>query len=250
MPARAAPGSNGTDPIVCPEDGTFSGYASLFDVPDLSGDVVAIGAFSESLARRTAPDVRMLFQHDPKEPVGVWTQIREDTRGLYVEGRLTTASSRARELQALIGAGALDGLSIGFKAIAGDRNRRTGLRRLTRVDRTLARASRPFPPPSATQGPDQMTDNHAASDIATTERKWWGSSMTIWGAVVTGLAAVLPAIGPALGVEIPKEAVTQGAEQIGAIVQAATGLAGTLMTVLGRIRAAQPISRREFTIRV
>ena len=95
-----------------------------------------------------------------------------------------------------------------------------------------------------------MTDNHAASDIATTERKWWGSSMTIWGAVVTGLAAVLPAIGPALGVEIPKEAVTQGAEQIGAIVQAATGLAGTLMTVLGRIRAAQPISRREFTIRV
>lgn len=134
MPARAAPGSNGTDLIVCPEDGTFAGYASLFDVPDLSGDVVAIGAFSESLARRTAPDVRMLFQHDPKEPVGVWTQIREDTRGLYVEGRLTTASSRARELQALIGAGALDGLSIGFKAIAGDRNRRTGLRRLNRID--------------------------------------------------------------------------------------------------------------------
>lgn len=115
-------------------DGIITGYASLFDVPDMGGDVVARGAFADSLARRPAHDVRMLFQHDPKEPVGVWTTIAEDGLGLRVEGRLTLDNSRARDLDALIRAGAIDGLSIGFKTIAGTRNARTGLRRLTRID--------------------------------------------------------------------------------------------------------------------
>ena len=63
------------------------------------------------------PGVRMLFQHDPAEPIGAWSVIREDGRGLYVEGRLATGVARAREVHDLMKAGALDGLSIGFEAV-------------------------------------------------------------------------------------------------------------------------------------
>lgn len=120
-------------PHIAP-DGTFSGYASLFDRPDLSGDSIAPGAFRESLARRSAGAVRMLFQHDPDQPIGVWRSIVEDRRGLYVEGSLVLDIARAREVLALLRAGALDGLSIGFRALAGRRDPRSGLRRLTRID--------------------------------------------------------------------------------------------------------------------
>lgn len=88
------------------------------------------------------------------------------------------------------------------------------------------------------------------NDTETPEPKWWGNSLTIWGAVVTGLAAILPALGPATGVEISKETVTQSAEQISAIVQAATGLAGTLVVIFGRLRARQPLARRAITLRL
>ena len=68
-------------------DGAFSGYASLFGRMDLGKDIVERGAFAKSLVTRGANGIRMLFQHDPKEPIGVWTEIREDARGLFVRGR-------------------------------------------------------------------------------------------------------------------------------------------------------------------
>ncbi len=71
-------------------DGTFTGYASLFGRPDLGRDMVMPGAFRASLARRGAGGVKMLFQHDPNTPIGVWLEIREDGEGLFVKGRLTT----------------------------------------------------------------------------------------------------------------------------------------------------------------
>jgi hypothetical protein len=114
--------------------GTFAGYASLFDREDLGRDVVLRGAFRDSLAARGAAGIRMLFQHDPKEPVGVWQTIREDALGLYVEGRLALDVARAREVHALMRAGALDGLSIGFRTVTGRRDPRTGIRRLAKVD--------------------------------------------------------------------------------------------------------------------
>ncbi len=67
-------------------DGVFSGYASLFGAVDLGKDVVEKGAFAASLKARGAAGIRMLFQHDPAEPIGVWTEIREDARGLFVRG--------------------------------------------------------------------------------------------------------------------------------------------------------------------
>jgi HK97 family phage prohead protease len=114
-------------------DGTIAGYASLFGRVDLGGDLVVPGAFAASLRGRGARGIRMLFQHDPAEPIGVWEAMREDARGLYVEGRLALGVGRAREILALLRQGAVDGLSIGFKA---DRTRRdrAGIRRLERVD--------------------------------------------------------------------------------------------------------------------
>ena len=98
-------------------DGHFTGYASVFGVPDLGRDVVMPGAFSASLARRGASGVRMLWQHDPAEPIGLWLALAEDARGLRVEGKLNPSVQRAREVAALVREGALDGLSIGFRVV-------------------------------------------------------------------------------------------------------------------------------------
>jgi uncharacterized protein len=115
------------------ETGVFEGYASLFGVADLGRDVVAPGAFAESLARRGASGVRMLWQHDPAEPIGRWLAIAEDARGLRVRGELNLAVGRAREIHALMRGGAIDGLSIGFR-VERARTDRAGLRRLERLD--------------------------------------------------------------------------------------------------------------------
>lgn len=115
-------------------DGGFEGYASLFGREDLGRDVVVRGAFAESLARRGARGVRMLFQHDPAQPIGVWDDLQEDAKGLYARGRLTADVAKAREVMALMKAGALDGLSIGFKVLKAKRDGRSGVRRLEKVD--------------------------------------------------------------------------------------------------------------------
>jgi HK97 family phage prohead protease len=114
--------------------GGIEGYASLFGVEDQGRDVVMAGAFRASLLRRPALDVRLLFQHDPAEPIGVWEEIREDARGLHVRGHLVEEVARAREVLALIRAGALDGLSIGFHARKASRDAATGQRRLYEID--------------------------------------------------------------------------------------------------------------------
>jgi HK97 family phage prohead protease len=116
------------------EDGTFAGYASLFGKADLGRDIVLPGAFRASLAKRGAAGIKMLFQHDPREPIGVWTDIREDGTGLYVRGKLTTGVARAREVLSLIRAGALDGLSIGYRTVRGRTDAKTGIRSLIEVD--------------------------------------------------------------------------------------------------------------------
>ena len=116
------------------EDGTFSGYASLFGKADLGRDIVLPGAFRASLTKRGAAGIKMLFQHDPAEPIGVWSEIREDQQGLFVKGKLTTGVARAREVLSLMRAGALDGLSIGYRTVRGRTDSKTGIRSLVEVD--------------------------------------------------------------------------------------------------------------------
>lgn len=115
-------------------DGMFEGYASLFGVPDLGRDVVAPGAFADSLRGRGARQIRMLWQHDPAEPIGRWLSVAEDARGLKVRGRLNLAVERAREIHALMRDGAVDGLSIGFRVVRARPDRASGQRRLEKLD--------------------------------------------------------------------------------------------------------------------
>ncbi|MFC4174320.1 HK97 family phage prohead protease [Microvirga sp. GCM10011540] len=115
-------------------DGVFEGYASLFGITDLGKDVVMPGAFADSLAKRGVAAVRLLWQHDPSEPIGRWLAIEEDRRGLFVRGRLNLAVERAREIHALMRDGAVDGLSIGFCVERARAERPTGLRRLEKLD--------------------------------------------------------------------------------------------------------------------
>lgn len=115
------------------KDGTFSGYASLFGAVDLGQDAVEPGAFAKSLKARGADGIRMLYQHDPNEPIGRWTNIAEDRRGLFVRGQLSLATMRGREVHALMRDGALDGLSIGFRTVRA-RKDAGGIRRIVEAD--------------------------------------------------------------------------------------------------------------------
>ncbi len=106
-------------------DGTrIEGYASLYGLADRGGDVVQAGAYAASLARLKAEGrkVKMLWQHDPAQPIGVWDEVREDARGLLVKGRLLSDVARGREAAALVEAGALDGLSIGYRTKRAERD--------------------------------------------------------------------------------------------------------------------------------
>jgi HK97 family phage prohead protease len=115
-------------------DGTFAGYASLFGEIDLGNDLVMPGAFRESLAARGSQGVKLLFQHDPNEPIGVWLDLHEDARGLFARGRLMPEVTRAREVLSLMRAGALEGLSIGFRTVQGRTDPASGVRRLDKID--------------------------------------------------------------------------------------------------------------------
>ncbi|MBD0415908.1 HK97 family phage prohead protease [Oryzicola mucosus] len=116
------------------QDGSFHGYASLFDKVDLGNDIVERGAFAKSLRTRGAGGIRMLFQHDPGEPIGTWTELREDERGLFVRGRLAAGVTRAREVLSLMRGGALDGLSIGFRTVKARKDAGSGVRRILEAD--------------------------------------------------------------------------------------------------------------------
>ncbi len=121
-------------PPIDPKTGIFIGYASLFNMPDSANDMVLPGAFARSLKERGARGIRMLWQHDPAAPVGTWLAMSEDRHGLKVTGRLCLASAKGQEIAALVQAGAVDGLSIGFQARRAANQRGQGLRRLMDVD--------------------------------------------------------------------------------------------------------------------
>lgn len=99
------------------QEGLISGYASIFGVLDEQGDRVMNGAFQKSLSqwRSKGRLPKMLWQHDPKHPIGQWTKIEEDEKGLYVEGKLLLDLQKGREAYALLKEGIIEGLSIGYR---------------------------------------------------------------------------------------------------------------------------------------
>lgn len=114
------------------EDGIFEGYASVFGVVDQGMDVVERGAFAKSLG--SGRKVKMLWQHNTSDPIGVWDEIREDERGLYVKGRLLKEVQKGREAMALLKVGAIDSMSIGYRTIEAVPEANGRVRKLTEVD--------------------------------------------------------------------------------------------------------------------
>ena len=98
--------------------GIFEGYASVFGNKDLGNDVVMAGAFRKSLKSKGVRKIKMLFQHDTKEPIGIYTQIKEDANGLRVQGQLAMNTQKGREVYELMKMGAIDGLSVGYRVDA------------------------------------------------------------------------------------------------------------------------------------
>lgn len=119
------------------DDGLFSGYGSVFGTVDSYREVVAPGAFSESLAeiKSKGRPVPVLWQHRSGEPIGVYTVLVEDAHGLKVEGQLIIDGvARAKEAHALMKAGAVSGLSIGYYVREDSWDEKERVRTLKKVD--------------------------------------------------------------------------------------------------------------------
>jgi HK97 family phage prohead protease len=110
-------------------DGSFEGYASTFNNVDNGFDMVVPGAFTKSLQERPANRVKMLWQHDAAQPIGVWNYISEDNKGLYVKGRVLREVQKGAEAFALMKEGVIDSMSIGYRTLESDYTR-DGVRQL------------------------------------------------------------------------------------------------------------------------
>jgi len=101
------------------DDGKFEGYGSIFGNVDSYGEKVMPGAFAESLARHKREGTKplMLWQHDSWSPIGIWEDLAEDGKGLWGKGKLLPGVKAADEALILLKAGAVQGLSIGYREV-------------------------------------------------------------------------------------------------------------------------------------
>ncbi|WP_027682700.1 HK97 family phage prohead protease [Rhizobium leguminosarum] len=118
------------------EDGTFEGYGSVFGVRDSYNESVEPGAFVASLVKhkREGTFPLMLWQHDPWSPIGVWEDMAEDKKGLWGKGRLLSGVQKADEARILLKAGAIQGLSIGYREVDTMPAEGSGPRKLIELD--------------------------------------------------------------------------------------------------------------------
>jgi len=116
------------------DQGEFTGYAAVFNNEDMGHDVILPDAFTKSLQRRPASKIKMLFQHDPSAPIGIWLDLAQDPKGLRAKGKLILETVKGAETYALMRAGALDGLSIGFRTVKDRFDRAKGIRYLEELD--------------------------------------------------------------------------------------------------------------------
>lgn len=118
------------------EDGTFEGYGSVFGVVDSYKEIVAQGAFGESLQQLKTQGrmPSLLWQHRSGEPIGVYTDMHEDNIGLHVKGKLALKTARGAEAHELLKMKALSGLSIGFVTREDSYDKVAGVRTLKKVD--------------------------------------------------------------------------------------------------------------------
>lgn len=118
------------------DDGSVEGYGSVFGVRDNYDDVIAAGAFAATLKAHNAAGTMpaMLWQHDCEAPIGIWTEMAEDGKGLRIKGQLALDTVRGKEAHVLLKMGALNGLSIGFISKEWTYNQDDDIRTLTEID--------------------------------------------------------------------------------------------------------------------
>lgn len=119
------------------DDGSFNGYGSVWDVVDSYQEIVAKGAFTESLAEIKAKGrpVPVLWQHRSSEPIGAWTNLKEDEHGLWGDGQiLLEAGAMEKRAYAHMKARTVTGLSIGYWVRESSYDEKTGIRTLTKLD--------------------------------------------------------------------------------------------------------------------
>lgn len=119
------------------DDGTFSGYGSVFGNVDSAMEIVAPGAFAKSLVglASSGDPLPALWQHQTDKPIGGYTALKEDERGLWVEGFLLKDEvQQAKEAYALMKRRLVKGLSIGYYVRADSYDEKTSVRTLIELD--------------------------------------------------------------------------------------------------------------------
>jgi HK97 family phage prohead protease len=117
-------------------EGKFCGYASVFNVEDSYKDIILPKAFQKTLERKNGieKEIKLLWQHSPEEPIGIFDIIKEDSVGLYVEGRIQLDVEKGREAYSLIKSGAVSGLSIGYSVKNANLDKDSGVRTISDID--------------------------------------------------------------------------------------------------------------------
>lgn len=114
------------------DDGTFTGYASVFGKVDLQDDVVEEGAFARTIKHHDGM-FPLLWQHNPDAPIGIVT-VKEDSKGLKVDpGKILLDVTQGSDAYKLAKAKIVKGMSIGYKTVKELWDRANGTRRLKEV---------------------------------------------------------------------------------------------------------------------
>lgn len=149
------------------DSGTFRGYASVFGGIDSYGDTILPGAFSEAIAAKTP---KLFYAHDWTLPIGKWTAIQEDEKGLLVEGELTPGLALANDVGAALRHGTVDGLSIGGYLKKGDYTESENGRVIHRWSDLMEISIVPFPADDKARIDDAKADIISAIDAVETIR--------------------------------------------------------------------------------
>lgn len=140
----------------------FKGYASTFGNEDLGGDIVMPGAFSRTLKEIGMP--KLCYQHDIRDPLGVFTKCMENDRGLYVEGRMPKDNTKCRDVASLIKCGAIDAMSIGYFVKEYSINEDASVRKIQDVDlHEISFVTLPMNPQAKITGFKKVTDYSQAT---------------------------------------------------------------------------------------
>lgn len=222
--------------------------AALKTITDAEVNQIYLKRYWRTAGCGELPPALAVMQFDTGVNHGPGTAIRvlQDVVGADIDGEIgpqTMAAIAAMPMRKLLEAYAAERRAR-YRAMA--HFWRFGRGWLTRVDRTLALALDVLgeTSPSNSKGQPKMTDTKDQT------AKWWGSSMTIWGALTTGLAAILPVFGPLFGLDLTGELIGQLGTQAVAAGQALVALVGTLLTITGRARATTMIERRAFNLKL